>query len=363
MFGYYCDSLFQEEEKENMFLLYLKNIVIFIGYQTQECGALSHQAIDSLAFIFRQEQMNQKMVNFIDDILEKLLVFAKTTNFPKLFEIFEEISNDYRQNFKRNPTLLAQFLSTLVQRAQVEFENSKQSKRTNRIILTKVWNIIRGIAENRLFIPVFQEDIEKILSPLFAYIHTEEKLLFEDDIIKYMIAVIRCGKSVSPLCWEIFKAFPKIFMRTQTISSLLFLALNLVIVHGRNVLENDPGAIKTLVDMGIHTLTYCKAHGDEVYVAKGALLLQLVIQYFDKISDEDWNRILGVCIDKIFQAHKGFVKSRLAGVVLCAFVRKFELTQAILINKNALAGILDLFLKNTLIFNGHQYDRKVISSP
>jgi len=41
------------------------------------------------------------------------------------------------------------------------------------------------------------------------------------------------------------------------------------------------------------------------------------------------------------------------------FLTNFELTQAILSNKNALGDVLKLFLKDTLSFEGNPYDRKV----
>ena len=50
---------------------------------------------------------------------------------------------------------------------------------------------------------------------------------------------------------------------------------------------------------------------------------------------------------------------RIAGVFLLSFLRNFELTQAVLLDQNALGRIMDLFTKETLLFENHPYDRKV----
>lgn len=308
--GYYLDTLFQEDEKEDIFKAHLKFVIDCVGAQGLETGALSDQAVDTLSFIFKEENLTFKLTPFINEIIGQLILHVKHIKSIKFFEIFEEAVKSYNNYIIKNPALLVDLLTFLVDRVQLECESIKEKKESKRIILNKIWNIFRQIGENRHYIPKFQEDIEKILTPLFAYLERDEKIPFEDDILKYMISVIRISKKVSNTCWGIFRTFPKIFVRSQKISTLLFVALNQVIIYGRYVLESDSGAVKALIDMGIHTLTYSQANDEKVDISKGALLLQLVIQYFGNISDEDWNRVLGVCTDMLYQAKKKYIKAR-----------------------------------------------------
>jgi len=50
---------------------------------------------------------------------------------------------------------------------------------------------------------------------------------------------------------------------------------------------------------------------------------------------------------------------RLGGVILCAFLTNFELTQTIIVHLNQADFVMDLLLMNVLTFETHPYDRKV----
>ena len=307
---HYIDTLFQEEEKEEMFKTLLKFVVECVGCQSPEYGALPEQALDALSFIFQEKGLTIKLSPFVNDILQQLIFYTKVIRSSKFYEILVEIVKYYSHHLRQNPTLLGNFLEVLVERVQFEYENYKQNKNFKKILIHRVWGIFILIAENKLFMNNFQEDIERILSPLFAYLSTDKDVIFEDDVMRYMISAIKLSKRVSNACWEIFKACPIIFMQAQTISNLMFKALNQVIIHGRNVLENDATAVKALIDMGIHTLKFSQLKDDNFDICKGALLLQLVIQYLGNISNEDWNSILGVCTDMLFQVQQDFIKTK-----------------------------------------------------
>ena len=47
------------------------------------------------------------------------------------------------------------------------------------------------------------------------------------------------------------------------------------------------------------------------------------------------------------------------GVIILAFMRKFEVTQAVLMNENYLGIVVDILVSQPDMFENHSYDRKV----
>ncbi len=308
---HYIEALFQEEEKENMFKLFLKFVVECIGCQGKQYGALPGQAIEALLFIFKQDELTIKLSPYVTEIFQQLIYYIKFIRKSHFYGVLEDIVRNFSHHLRENPVLFQSFIEVLVERVQYEYENSKMNVGGCKpILINKAWNIFQKIAENRLAMSQYQEEIEKRLAPLFNYLSTDQQVPFEEQILKYMVTAIRLSKRVSDSCWDIFKSFPTIFIQTQMLSTLMFTALNQTILYGRNVLQNDSGAIKKLIDIGIHTLTYSKTQNAPFEICKGALLLQLIIQYFVNISAEDWNKILEICIDMLFHVQHKFVETK-----------------------------------------------------
>ena len=52
---------------------------------------------------------------------------------------------------------------------------------------------------------------------------------------------------------------------------------------------------------------------------------------------------------------------RLCGIILLAFLRNFELTSAILVSQSLLDKMLSILISQSVVFENHEYDRKVIN--
>ena len=309
-FGYYGDMIYQEEDTQDIFKAYLKFVIECMKFRGPESGALPEQANDTLTFLLDQESLCHKLTPFIDEILAQVILGARSISSLKLFDTINELVNKYGHHLRNNPSLLTGILEVLVEKVQIEYEKLKNGGNAARIVFSRSWNIFREIARNRLYIAKFQAEIERILTPLFVYLATDEQVPFEEDILKYMICVMKVAEGVSEVCWEIFKTFPKLLRDSSKLSCTLFTALNYVIIYGRNVLENDADAVKTLLGMGTYSLTVSDCKGDLVTTSKGSLLLQLIIENFGNIMDQDWEMLVVLCVEIIRRNDRDFIKTR-----------------------------------------------------
>ena len=149
---------------------------------------------------------------------------------------------------------MANVLDLLVQRAHVEYAAFKQSKGSHEIMLKRIWNVMRKILENNSFDQNSQEGIDKLLTPLFAYLATDKKVPFEDDILCYITAILKKRKEVTPLIWSTFELFPALFPKYQGMLGNMFPALNQIIIYARENLNAHPELIKAIVEIAIQAL-------------------------------------------------------------------------------------------------------------
>jgi len=141
--------------------------------------------------------------------------------------------------------------------------------------------------------------------------------------------------------------------------SSLFPALNQIILIGRYTLSKDPSSIQALVEIGVQGLNPTHEKATEANSLEAALLLQLIFQCLGGISGQDWERIIVACIEKLKSTDKGYLKTKLVGVILCAFMSNFELTWTVMHNQHFMGKMLTLCLDEVTIFE-HVYDRKLL---
>lgn len=60
-------------------------------------------------------------------------------------------------------------MQSLVERIGSELAKLHERGEKNNIIINRCWNIIRVISENKEFMPVYYNNIEGALKPLFEY--------------------------------------------------------------------------------------------------------------------------------------------------------------------------------------------------
>jgi len=152
------------------------------------------------------------------------------------------------------------------------------------------------------------------------------------------------------------------FAECEFMLSNLFPALNQIIIHGDKTINSDPQSVQILIEMAVAALNPKCKQADDANVAEGGLLMQLILQYLDPISNEQMELMLTETYNKLVTVNEKheFLKARLGGVFLCAFLKNFPVAQDILLKLNAVTPIMNLFLKNALAFEETSYDRKVI---
>ena len=274
--------------------------------------AISEQAVDSLLCIFVQEETRPVLSPFVLDIAGRLAQYIIITKNPDFFEIVSEIFTSHKKQLLENPAIIGDFIEGMVKRVLKEIENlQKQEKEeSEKLIISKIWNIFRLIGEDKDFIPKYQEQIEKIMEPLFILFSEGNQVLYEDDMLIYVTVVTKLAKKVSPNCWMTLKAYPQIFARSKGIVSSLFPPLNQIIMYGHETISKDAGSVQTLLELGIQGLNPTHSLATPPDSCQAALLLHLCLQYLGGISHESWEKIVFSCLEKFKSTDKGYLKTK-----------------------------------------------------
>jgi len=363
-FGFYINHLYKLPEQQEFFKLYLSFLVKCAGITDEDSMIVTEQANHALSFLFDPlKGMNERLVPFIPDIFEKFAVYIKDARSSQFFETLFSLTRTYPEFVKANPQALIEIIRLLVERTVAEYEEYKshkdpEDKSVCKHNLNNMVNTIRNIAEKPEYINEYQEAIEELMKPLFAYIENDSNVPFEEDMLAYAASVISKKKQVTNLFWNLFKLFPRMLEKSQGVIGELFFAFNQLIIHGKLTLNSDPEAIGVLIKMLIDCLNPTHIDANQKNISEAALLLQLCMQYL-QIPNEIWEKIIVASLQKIKTIHKGFLLARLGEVFLIAFLVNFELTQAIIAHQNDLGFIIHLLLTNLVAFESHRYDRKV----
>jgi len=360
--GYYFEIIFQRKNQKEFVELQLEFLVNCLSLQAPEVRAISEQAVDALSTIFQQNDQRNQIGPFLPKLIERLASYIECTNNQAYFDVIEEIFTTFRKRLLTNPVFLQQILEQLVNRSKIECELIAKDKSRGHIILNRIWAIIVDIGEEPSFIPRFQHDIEKIMEPLYKFIDIEGGAPFEEDLLKYITAVTKISKEVSPFCWSVLQVFPNIFMSSGQIFGSLFKPLNQLIIYGRARFEGEGGnnLVKILLEMGCQGLNPTHKNANDADVCDAALILQLILQYLGGILPGEWENMIQSVLEKLdSQQLKPFVKAKLCEVILCAFIVDFDLTYKIVHQKNVFPQLLDICLTHAVKFE-HPYDRKLL---
>ena len=358
-FGYYFENLFQGKDKKEFFSLQLVFVTESLNDHQRGILAVSEQAIDSLESIILQDNIKPIIAPVISEIVDKLGFFIEYVQTQDFFDIIKELFTNYKDQLLADPKLISLLICGMVKRVQISNDILKNDDRNERIILSKIWNIFRLLGSDPSFVPKYQDDIEMLMDPLFSLFENDEHVSFEDDMIIYITEVTKLAQRVSDNCWRTLKAFPRIFYKSKGLLSSIFPALNQIIIVGRHTLSQDPSSVQALVEMGIQGLNPAYERAKEVNSLEAALLLQLIFQCLGGVTGQDWEKIVVACVEKLRSTDKGYLKTKLIGVILCAFMSNFELTWTIVHNQHMMSQLLALCLDEVAIFE-HIYDRKIL---
>jgi len=310
LFEYYSEFIFNGPNQGELFKYYLAFLITALGIENEDQQSLAQQAGNALSELFSDEDYHQKMNEYIPDILEKLCQYIDGLKSYTLFDIILDILKAHSAFLAENSNLFLNLCRLLANRAVGEYELVRTKQKKGKMYIHKIWNIFLAIGERRELVTKYLSDIEKILTPFFSYLEQDPDVPFGDDILKFMGSVLRITQEVSAVQWDIFKLFPKIFEKHGGLIEAMFVPLNLIIIYGSNVINQDPASITFLIDMAIKALNPNNDRADEANCADGALMLQLIIQYLGPIQDEDWKKILIATNIKYADAQNSFLKAR-----------------------------------------------------
>lgn len=306
--GSFVSSLFKKDENKELYAQHLRFLVECAGITSEQQQAVTEQANQTLYDMLAEKQHVLRMAPLIPDILAKLISYTKTTQCITFFDVLHEIVRLYSHFISQNPELLLKVVSDLVERGKTEYEFLLNDKGLSKLTLAKIWNIIKIIGEKEVYLK-YQDEIEKVLVPLFNFIIENESQPYDDDLLGYISSTIKVAKRVSPVDWEIFRFIPTIFERYQNLITPIFPTLNNIIVYGREVIEENAEIKHQLIDIGIKAINTTHPDAGPAAISLGAVLFQILIQYVG-IPNEEWERMLVACIEKLHGSDKSFLKAR-----------------------------------------------------
>lgn len=312
-------ALFDKETNYELYIHHLKYLVECAGISAKNQLAVSEQANQTLYEMLAEKQSLKRMAPLITEIFEKLGTFAKGATSVVFFDVLYEIIRIYKAMISKKPEIFMKVLSELVERATEEFKALETERGLAKTILNKVWSIVKVISDKKEYMQ-YQEDIERILLPMFTHLASDEDLPFDDEILHYISNTIKLTTKVSPLAWDVFKVLPQMFRRARGLITPLFQALNQYIVHGQETIKSDNETIHELIEMGVQGINPSNPE-DTAGTSVGALFFQLMIQYIG-IQNEEWERMLRASLEKLKESEEDFVRSRYISIHLY-FLKEF----------------------------------------
>ena len=307
--GFYASFLFKTENNQPLYAKHLEFIIQCAGCNDPQQQTVAEQANQTLLEMLTERGSVYRMIPFIAEILEKLTSYIKHSQSLAFFEVIHEIVKIYHRTLSKAPKVIGEVMLRLVERAKIEYDSQDKDNDGFTVLLSRIFSIICSIGESKDFLTAHQEDIETALLPLFSYLENDEEFPFVEYILHYMTSAIKITEKVSPTLWKIFSLFPKILEQERGLITSLFSTLNLLIVHGKNTIEENQEILHVLIDMGIKGLNPTHPDAGKAGPAMAALLFQVLIQYVG-IPNEEWERMLGACVAKLEDKDKSFLKAR-----------------------------------------------------
>ena len=276
--------------------------------------ALADQANHTIQSLLDKDYFTSKFSPHVVEIFSALIKSVPHSQVTKTFDAILEtiVTPDYIEVFMKNIDVLLELVRLLVLRIQHELEYLKKFpvQNTPNHIMAKCWSIIRKIGEIEEYSALHLGEFEKAMEPLLPELDNEKNELLTENLLSFVQTTIKLNKNVTPFAWKVFQHFPKIFDNFQNMLSSIFPPLNQIIVYGHGEINKDPEAIKILVEMGISGLVPSNPIADESNVSEAALLLQLILQYLQPLTEEQFQNIIVSVIDRIPNADNDFLKAR-----------------------------------------------------
>ena len=220
-------------------------------------------------------------------MIEILSGYNLTVGNAAYFDFLSDFIRAHYGNFTQQN--LVKFLLSIVGRIQKELKPAKATlsvktgvkkrKVAGNLKVNKCWNTIRFIAEHDYFASHFLPIVEETLLPLFEYMVEPRAIDFDDDVVFCLSSLLKKGRYASTILRKVFPFLRHFQEKYKGIFGNLLQALNLYIVHGRDMFTDDPEArtnLGYLYEMANRSLNRREPPVMLGNNMEGALLLQMM---------------------------------------------------------------------------------------
>lgn len=241
------------------------------------------ESFDALKQIFEQLssiRYENAITSLTFKYIHQFIVYAKVTKTPLFFDILHDIVS-----FINNEENISELLAILISRVISEISPRKMSHNSNnemeltrtlssqyKVIISKCFNVIQSIFNNKSFIINNAAKIDELIMPLVVYMKYPNKIEFDEDIVIIMTIFIKTLKIVPKSAVKLLPDLSQYLRKCKGLSIDLFELLNIYIIYSNSSIENSEEHSKAIFKL------FKKSFAKESYFSTSPYLGTSLIQ-------------------------------------------------------------------------------------
>jgi len=360
----YPESLFLYQEDQDLSENYIRFILESVNIKDEEENGLVDAANKALEIIFANKSVSVFLVPYAMDALRVLTQIFLDSNKPSLIDSIMNILINYELQVLEQPDFLFDFLKTLGKNIEDVLRKDKAPGQEN-LDVEHTMKLFEKICEQNKYISMIQNDLGEIIHPLFTLLQDINIKTLDDQfdhqnlIIILNLLIPMFPESIPIILSNVSNILPQILeMKVSGGLNYLVSTVNEILLHCHAVSEFNPGTIHTLIEIGTKMIEQnsCSASLNltkQNIVCEGAMILQLVFQYVEPLTDTQTEEILNRTYQQYIRTQNPLIRVQLLSVVISAISAKFEAIQ------KALHIFINPIIENALNFSNIPYLRKI----
>jgi hypothetical protein len=346
MLEHYMDKLFLEDTE-----LFEQALEFLIRGITAE-KAFAIQCAEAMYSMIDDDDLTPRIAGCLRKVFPYFASMAETVELSDFFGVLVSLASHYGTTIGIG---LIYLLDILVKRIIKEWEKGKKRN----ILITRCWNVIYSICENKDFCSKYVESIENSMLPLFNYLANPKDIDFDDDIINTIKILLGCQVKISANMAMIFPVLGKYFEKGGYVFSNLLMVLNYYLYYGKSHFTQHKQWIEILLAM-IEKSLFVTVDPVEENNAEGALLIQMIMQNLGEgMMNPYIPNLLQLILKRLnITIKESYLRVQLYNAFLCTVCNNGQL--ALELNKTQLDIILTAIINERDNFSA-SYDRKVLA--
>jgi len=205
------------------------------------------------------------------------------------------------------------------------------------------------------------DEIENTILPLFNFMANPKEIDFDDDIISVACTLIQKRHKISGSFQALFSVLNLTFQKYKGYLKPLIILYNHYLLNGSEFFKEIPQNIYFLIQICITSL-FSKEEPVESNNADAAILLQLILQYIDPNSLNDYlPTIISSAIKRLDESPlTNSLNIQLLNIIFSAFCYDSERTILLLETQGYFGKIFDKLNEKFEVIKNN-YDRKILS--